>query len=57
VDGPTLADRLAQGSIPLPEAVAIARQIAEALDCAHEHGIIRAMMIFRLWPRECRSCG
>ena len=31
VDGPTLADRVAQGPIPPDEAVAIARQIADAL--------------------------
>ena len=40
VPGPTLVDRLAQGPIPLPEALAIARQIAEALEYAHEQGII-----------------
>jgi serine/threonine protein kinase len=40
VEGPTLADRIARGSIPLEEALAIARQIAEALEAAHEHGII-----------------
>src|SRR5262245_58575410 len=40
VDGPTLADRIAQGPIPLDEAVPIARQIAEALEAAHELGII-----------------
>ena len=40
VDGPTLADRIAQGSIPLAEAVTIARQIADALEAAHEQGII-----------------
>ena len=40
VDGPTLADRIAQGAIPVDEALAIARQIAEALDAAHEQGII-----------------
>jgi serine/threonine-protein kinase len=40
VDGPTLADRLARGPIPLDEALAIARQIAEALEAAHEQGII-----------------
>src|SRR5262249_58902445 len=32
VDGPTLADRIAQGPIPLDEALPIARQIAEALE-------------------------
>jgi eukaryotic-like serine/threonine-protein kinase len=40
VDGPTLADRLAKGAIPLREALSIARQIAEALRAAHEHGIV-----------------
>jgi Tol biopolymer transport system component len=40
VDGPTLADRIALGPRPLPEALAIARQIAEALEAAHEKGII-----------------
>src|ERR671934_459075 len=32
VDGPTLADRLAQGPIPLDEALPVARQIADALE-------------------------
>ena len=40
VEGPTLADRIARGPIPLDEALPIARQIAEALEAAHEHGII-----------------
>jgi serine/threonine protein kinase len=40
VDGPTLADRIAQGPIPCDEALPIARQIAEALEAAHEAGII-----------------
>src|SRR6202049_2556077 len=40
VEGPTLADRIAQGQIPLDEALPIARQIAEALEAAHEQGII-----------------
>ena len=40
VDGPTLADRLQHGSLPIAEALAIARQIAEALEAAHERGII-----------------
>jgi serine/threonine protein kinase len=40
VEGPTLADRLVNGPIPLDEALAIARQIAEALEAAHEHGIV-----------------
>ncbi len=36
VEGPTLADRIAQGPVPLDEALSIARQIAEAPDMAHE---------------------
>jgi serine/threonine protein kinase len=40
VEGATLADRIAQGSMPVDEAVLIARQIAEALEAAHEQGII-----------------
>src|SRR5688572_32385261 len=35
VEGPTLADRIAQGPIAVDEAIAIARQIVEALDAAH----------------------
>ena len=40
VEGPTLADRVAKGAIPIDEALPIARQIAEALEAAHEQGII-----------------
>jgi len=40
VDGPTLADRIALGPIPVDVALAIARQMAEALEAAHEKGII-----------------
>ena len=40
VEGPTLADRIAQGPIPVDEALPIAKQIAEALEAAHEQGII-----------------
>ncbi len=40
VEGPTLADRIAQGAIPLADALPIAKQIAEALEAAHEAGII-----------------
>jgi len=36
VEGPTLADRIAQSPVPLDEALAIARQIAEALEAAHD---------------------
>src|SRR5262249_38977165 len=40
VDGPTLADRMSRGPIPLDEALPIARQIAEGLETAHDQGII-----------------
>jgi len=40
VPGPTLRERLAKGRVPVKEAVAIARQIASALEAAHESGII-----------------
>ena len=40
VEGPTLADRVRQGPIPVDESVRIARQIADALEYAHERGII-----------------
>ena len=40
VEGQTLRDRIKQGAIPLAEALPYARQIAAALDAAHEHGII-----------------
>ena len=40
VEGPTLADRIAQGPIPVDEALPIAKQIAEALEAAHESGVI-----------------
>jgi Tol biopolymer transport system component len=39
VEGPTLADRLKEGRIPLEESLAVARQIADALEAAHEKGI------------------
>ena len=40
VEGPTLADRIAQGAIPIDEALPVAKQIVEALEAAHEQGII-----------------
>jgi serine/threonine protein kinase len=40
VEGPTLADRIARGPIPIDEALPIARQITEALEAAHGQGII-----------------
>jgi len=40
VEGPTLADRIAQGAGPLEEALSIAKQMAEALEAAHARGVI-----------------
>ena len=40
VDGPTLADRLRGGALAVHEALAIAEQIAQALEAAHDKAII-----------------
>ena len=40
VDGETLAERIARGPGPIDEAVRVARQIADALDSAHEKGVV-----------------
>src|SRR5918996_548369 len=40
VEGPTLADRIAQGPLSVSEAIGVALQLADGLDAAHEHGII-----------------
>jgi eukaryotic-like serine/threonine-protein kinase len=40
VDGTTLSDRITSGGLPTDEALAIGRQIAEALEAAHDKGII-----------------
>jgi Tol biopolymer transport system component len=40
VDGETLADRMARGPIRVDEALGYARQIADALDAAHEAGVV-----------------
>ena len=40
IEGPTLADRIAQGPLSVDEALPIAKQIADALEAAHEQGII-----------------
>jgi eukaryotic-like serine/threonine-protein kinase len=40
IEGPTMATRIEAGPIPLEEALASARQIAEALEAAHEKGIV-----------------
>jgi serine/threonine protein kinase len=40
VEGPTLAERIAQGPVPLEETLTIAKQIADALEAAHEKSIV-----------------
>jgi eukaryotic-like serine/threonine-protein kinase len=40
VEGPTLDDRVGRGPLPLPEALAVAQQIADSLETAHKAGII-----------------
>src|SRR5258708_11122667 len=40
IDGPTLADQIAAGLLPQDDAIAIARQIIEALEYAHDRGVI-----------------
>jgi eukaryotic-like serine/threonine-protein kinase len=40
VDGPSLADRIVPGPLPLPEALRVAREIADALEAAHERGVV-----------------
>ena len=40
VEGETMAERLERGRLAIPEALAVARQIGEALDAAHDKGII-----------------
>ncbi|MCH7547495.1 MAG: protein kinase, partial [Planctomycetes bacterium] len=40
IEGETLAERLARGAIPVDEALPIAKQIAEAIEAAHEKGVI-----------------
>ncbi len=40
VEGPTLAERIAEGPIPLEDALRMALEIAQALEAAHERGIV-----------------
>jgi eukaryotic-like serine/threonine-protein kinase len=40
IEGPTLAELLKAGALPIPEALAIARQIAESLQAAHDAGVV-----------------
>ena len=40
IEGPTLADRIEVGPLPLDEAIAISKQIIEALEYAHDRGVV-----------------
>jgi serine/threonine protein kinase len=40
VEGPTLAERIPQGPLPIDDVLHIARQMAEALEYAHERGVV-----------------
>ena len=40
IDGPTLADRIADGPVPVDQAIAMVRQIAGALSAAHDAGVV-----------------
>ncbi len=40
IEGPTLADRVAAGPVPLDEAIAISKQIIDALEYAHDRGVV-----------------
>jgi serine/threonine-protein kinase len=40
VEGPTLADRIARAPIPVAEALALAVQVARALEAAHQQGVV-----------------
>ena len=42
VEGETLAERLSRGPMPLAEVLKLATQIADALDRAHDAGIVHA---------------
>ncbi|MBL9001413.1 MAG: protein kinase [Phycisphaerae bacterium] len=40
IEGETLAERVINGALPVDESLSIARQIAEALEVAHEKGVV-----------------
>ena len=52
VEGETLADRIAQGPIPVDEALPLAKQISEALEAAHEHGVIHFVVFLKVASRS-----
>ena len=44
VEGPTLADRIVLGPVPIEEAIPIVGQIVDALEAAHEQGVVHRDM-------------
>src|SRR6266852_5892867 len=40
IEGPTLAERIEKGPVPMEEVLGIAKQIADALEAAHEKGVV-----------------
>ena len=48
IEGPTLADRIAEGALPWEDALGIARQIGDALEAAHEKNIVHREQFLRL---------
>ena len=40
IEGPTLSDRIAAGPLPLDEAIAVSQQIIDALEYAHDRGVV-----------------
>jgi|SRR5581483_1878680 len=53
VDGPTLADRIKEGPLPLDESLNIARQVADALDAARDKGVVQLDLkpgSIKIWP-------
>jgi eukaryotic-like serine/threonine-protein kinase len=58
VEGPTLADRIKQGPIPIDESLRIAKQITEALEYAHERGVRRKGCAFPVsWSPDGQLLG